>query len=375
MPRLSGTVLLPEGAAPGSVEFDGLISRVEATRDPGPASELPPPYLLPGFVDVHVHGGGGGDAMDGPDGVLALARFHASRGTTTLLPTTITHPWQDVLRALEGVAAVRDAAGGGDGLPDVPGAHLEGPFINPGRLGAQPPFAVDPDPGLVAEVLGLGVVRVVTLAPELPGALEAARAFARAGVRVSVGHTLATAEQAEAALDAVAAEGGVAGFTHLYNAMTQLASREPGAVGAALARADAYAEVILDLHHVHRAAFRAALAAKRGRLLLVTDAMRAAGMEEGESELGGQTVVVSGGAARLRDGTLAGSVLTMDRAVRNAVACGLDLVEAAALASTVPAAYLGLDDRGRLAPGLRADVVVLGEGLEVEEVWVAGRRL
>ncbi|HEY8504661.1 MAG TPA: amidohydrolase family protein, partial [Gemmataceae bacterium] len=146
MPRLSGTVLLPEGAAPGSVEFDGLISRVEATRDPGPASELPPPYLLPGFVDVHVHGGGGGDAMDGPDGVLALARFHASRGTTTLLPTTITHPWQDVLRALEGVAAVRDAAGGGDGLPDVPGAHLEGPFINPGRLGAQPPFAVDPDP-------------------------------------------------------------------------------------------------------------------------------------------------------------------------------------------------------------------------------------
>jgi N-acetylglucosamine-6-phosphate deacetylase len=375
MPRLSGTLVLPGGAAPGAVELEGgRIARVEVASEPGPAAGLPAPYVLPGFVDAHVHGGGGGDAMDGPDGVVTLARFHASRGTTTLLPTTITHPWPEVVRALEGIAAVRPASGG-DGLPDVPGAHLEGPFISPDRLGAQPPHAVDPDPELVAEALALDVVRVVTLAPELPGALSAARAFAGAGVRVSVGHTLATAEQAEAVLDAVAETGGVAGFTHLYNAMSQLGSRSPGAVGAALARGDAYAEVILDLHHVHGTAFRAALAAKPGRLLLVTDAMRAAGTDEGESELGGQTVVVSGGAARLRDGTLAGSVLTMDRALRNAVDCGLDLAAATALASTVPADYLGLRDRGRLAAGLRADVVVLGADLAVEEVFVAGRRL
>lgn len=374
MPRLSGTLVLPGGAAPGSVEFEGRITLLELSGEPGPARGLPAPYVLPGFVDAHVHGGGGGDTMDGADGVAALARFHATRGTTTLLPTTITNPWPDVLRALQGVAAVREAAGRG-GLPDVPGAHLEGPFISPDKLGAQPPHALPPDLGLVAEAVALGVVKVVTLAPEVPGALEAARAFARAGVRVSVGHTLASTAQVEAALDAVAGAGGVAGFTHLYNAMSQLGSREPGAVGAALARADAYAELILDLHHVHGTAFRAALAAKPGRLMLVTDAIRAAGTEAGESELGGQPVVVSGGAARLRDGTLAGSVLTMDRAVRNAVTCGLDLAEAATLASTVPAGYLGLADRGKLAVGLRADLVVLDEDLEVREVYVAGRRV
>src|SRR5690606_5289484 len=191
--------------------------------------------------------------------------------------------------------------------PHRPGAKREGPLSRPGRLRAQPPHAVAPEPELVVEALALGVVKVVTLAPEVPMALEAARDFAAAGVRVSVGHTLSSAEQVEAALDVVAAADGVAGFTHLYNAMTPLASREPGAVGAALARGDAFAEVILDLHHVHGVAFRAAHAAKPGRLMLVTDAMRAAGTAEGDSELGGQAVVVAQGAARLRDGTLAGS--------------------------------------------------------------------
>ena len=377
MTALSGTLVLPSGAAPGRVEFDARITRLEVGGPLGPAAGRPAPYLLPGFVDVHVHGGGGGDTMDGPDGVVVLARLHVRHGTTTLLPTTITHPWPDVLRALRAVAEAREATAeaGLPDLPDLPGAHLEGPFINPGRLGAQPPYTVAPHPDLVAEAIALDVVRVVTLAPEVPGALEAARAFARAEVRVSVGHTLATVEQVEDCLDAVAAAGGVAGFTHLYNAMTQLSSREPGAVGAALSRPDAYAEVILDTHHVHRAAFRAALAAKPGRLMLVTDAMRAAGAGDGESELGGQPVVIADGAARLRDGTLAGSVLTMDEAVRNAVACGLDLTQAAALAATVPADYLGLADRGRLAEGARADLVVLGADLEVQGVYVAGRRV
>ncbi len=373
---MRGTLLLPAGAARGSVEFDERITRLTLDERPGPAAGRPPPYLLPGFIDVHVHGGGGADAMDGPSGTLDLARFHVRHGTTTLLPTTITNPWGEVMGALAGIADALDgAAEDAGGLPDLPGAHLEGPFINPSRLGAQPPNAVVPEPELVAEVLALGVVKVVTMAPELPGAVEAAREFARAGVRVSIGHSLATAEEVEAVLDAVAKEGGTAGFTHLYNAMSQLGSREPGVVGAALARPDAYAELILDLHHVHPVAFRAALAAKPGYLMLVTDAMRGAGLPAGDSELGGRSVKVEGGAARLQDGTLAGSVLTMDQALRNAVACGLDLAHAAALATAVPAGYLGLGDRGRLAEGARADLVVLGDDLVVQEVYVSGRSL
>src|SRR5690606_24591944 len=189
------------------------------------------PTWLPVIEYCLVRVGGCCDTWAGPDGFVALARLHVRHGTTTLLPTTITNPWPDVLRALRAVAEAREATAEA-GLPDLPGAHLEGPFINPGRLGAQPPYTVAPHPDLVAEAIALDVVRVVTLAPEVPGALEAARAFARAEVRVSVGHTLATVEQVEDCLDAVAAAGGVAGFTHLYNAMTQLSSREPGAVGA-----------------------------------------------------------------------------------------------------------------------------------------------
>lgn len=173
----------------------------------------------------------------------------------------------------------------------------------------------------------------------------------------------------------VRAAGGTVGYTHLFNAMTQLVGRDPGAVGAALADGEAFAELILDLHHVHPTAFRAALAAKPGRLHLVTDAIRACGAGDGESELGGATVRVEGGAVRLPDGTLAGSVLTLDRAVRNAVSLGVPLRVASRLASAVPAAYLGLADRGELAVGKRADVVVLDEALEVQDVVVGGRRV
>lgn len=377
--RLQGTLLLPGGAAHGSIEFGAQIERIE----PGgagvtAAGRARAPIICPGFIDVHVHGGDGGDTMDGPEGVRTLARLHARHGTTTILPTTMTNPWPRVMAALRGVREVMDeerTGGPFTGTPDILGAHLEGPFISPGKLGAQPPDDLPPDPALVAEVIALGVVKVVTLAPELEGAVQAAQAFARAGVRVSFGHTLATAEQAGSAVDAVLAAAGTPGFTHLYNAMTQLGSREPGVVGTALSRSDAFAELIFDRHHVHPVAFRAAVAAKPGRSLLITDAIRATGRGDGASELGGQSVTVAGGAARLADGTLAGSVLTMDLAVRNAVAAGLDLPAAVAMATATPADYLGLGDRGRLAVGARADLVVLDADLNVEGVYVRGRQL
>ncbi|MFO7546301.1 MAG: amidohydrolase family protein [Trueperaceae bacterium] len=423
MRRLEGTLVLPDGLARGAIVYDdvgdgdsgGRITDVEVferVADPFGASSAgvvdevepsgaravaEPPFVLPGFVDGHVHGGGGADTMDGAEGVRTMARFHLHRGTTTLLPTTITNPWENVVAALAAVAEVahearaahgRRSAGEGrvahggraaqEGhasaapLPSIPGAHLEGPFISPQRLGAQPPFTLEPAADRVAELLEMDIVRVVTLAPEIPHAAEAAETFARAGVRVSFGHTVADAEQVAAVAQRVRSVGGTVGFTHLFNAMSQLVGRAPGVVGAALADEAAFAELILDFHHVHPTSFLAALAAKPQRLSLITDAIRACGAGEGESELGGVPVRVEGGTARLADGTLAGSVLTLDQAVRNATAIGVPLHVASRLASSVPASYLGLADRGALTAGLRADVVVLDGDLQVLEVVVGG---
>ncbi len=371
MLRLSGRLLTPGGLVRGALVFGSHIEDIRTDNAQGMPEDGP--LILPGFIDTHVHGGGGGDTVDGPRGVETLARFHVRRGVTTLYPTTITSPWEGVLAALQGV---KECVGeGNEDLPSIPGAHLEGPFISPQRLGAQPPHALEPTPARVEAVLKLGVVRLVTLAPEIPGALGAATRFAAAGVRVSVGHTVASFEEVQALVEAVSEAGGTVGFTHLYNAMGGLAGREPGVVGAALADQESFAELIYDTHHVHKGSLLAARAAKPNRLHLVTDAIRATGGPEGETELGGQRVTVKGGAARLPDGTLAGSVLTLDKALRNAVAAGVSLEEASRMLSQVPARYMGLDDRGVLGPGKRADLVVLDDTLEVRRVFVRGREV
>jgi N-acetylglucosamine-6-phosphate deacetylase len=364
---LDGHLVLPDRVLPGRLRFG---ERIEAAE---PRPGVPDRFILPGFIDTHVHGGGGGDTIDGPQGIDTLARFHLRHGTTTLLPTTITRPWPEVMAMLRGVAEVMQR-GIPDG-PNIPGAHLEGPFLNPNRLGAQPPFAVPPAPGLVSEAIEMGVVRVVTVAPELEGALSAIERFAAAGVRVSLGHTTGTSDDADAAMARAAEAGGTVAGTHLFNAMTGIAGRAPGVAGAVLRSRTAFAELILDGHHVHRASFELAHAALGDRLLLITDAMRAAGLGDCVSELGGRPVTVRGGIARLDDGALAGSVLTMDGALRNALAAGIALPVAAQLVSGNAARYLGLHDRGAIEAGRRADLVVLDAGMQVAEVWVGGRRV
>ncbi|WP_216327626.1 N-acetylglucosamine-6-phosphate deacetylase [Deinococcus aestuarii] len=364
---LRGRLVLPGGVRPGALSFGTHIGAVTLEADSEPDDRL----ILPGFIDTHVHGGGGADTMDGPEGVRTLARFHARHGTTTLLPTTITNPWENVLAALAGVREVM-ASGGVPGGADVIGAHLEGPFISPRRLGAQPPHAVDPTPDLVAQVLDSGVIRAVTLAPELPGAVEAGLAFAGAGVRVGVGHTRADAETVTAFLTTLSETDARTCATHLFNAMGGVEGRAPGPAGALLADPHAFIEVILDGIHVHETSFRLARAAAPGRVLLITDAMRAAGLGDGKSDLGGQPVTVRDGKATLADGTIAGSLLTLDTALRNAVRAGVPLPEASAMLSDTPARSLGLSDRGRLEPGLRADLTVLGRDLNVLQVYVAG---
>ncbi|GBQ25317.1 N-acetylglucosamine-6-phosphate deacetylase [Acetobacter estunensis NRIC 0472] len=363
---LTGQIVLPDRILPGTLTLEG--ERIHAIT---PLPEAPARYILPGFIDGHVHGGDGADTMDGVAAIHRLARFHLTHGTTTILPTTITAPWPDVMNALKAVAEAQRTAPT-DG-PILHGAHLEGPFVSPHRLGAQPPFAIPPSPGLVAQALETGVVRVVTLAPELEHADTAMESFARVGVRVSLGHTVAGYEEAEAAICRVCAAGGTVGGTHLFNAMPPIEGRRPGPVTALMCSDEGHAEMIFDTHHVHPATFRLAARVMGRRLLFVTDAMRGTGQPEGPSQLGGQDVEIRDGAVRLPDGTLAGSILTLDVALRNAVTVGgMSLPEASRLVSANPAAWLGLHDRGRIAPGSRADLVVMDAGFSVRAVFVGG---
>jgi len=363
---LQGRLWTPQGMRLGRVTFAERVLALEV----GDADDPQAPILSPGFIDLHVHGGGGGDTMEGEAGVRSLARTHLRHGTTALLATTLTAPWAQVRAALAGVLAVMERPGAEEAV--VLGAHLEGPFISPKRLGAQPPHALEPTLAQVEELLRFGVIRVATVAPELAGLRETLAAWARAGVRLHVGHTRADADTVEAFLAGYRALGGACGATHLYNAMGGLAGREPGALGALLADSDARLELICDGHHVSATAIRLAWLAGRERLLLITDAIAATGRGDGASSLGGQPVMVRGGAARLADGTLAGSVLTMDAAVRGAVAAGVPLADTLHAATRAPALHLGLTDRGVLCVGARADIVRLTPELRVAGVWLAG---
>jgi N-acetylglucosamine-6-phosphate deacetylase len=288
--------------------------------------------------------------MDAGDAITRIAALHARHGTTSLLATTMTAPLGDIEAALAALAPA--IARRTPGCARVLGVHLEGPYIHPERLGAQPAFTRLPT---LAEILALHArapIRVLTLAPEVDGALALIPALVEAGIRVQIGHSAASYDQACQALAA-----GASGFTHLFNAMGAFHHRTPGVAGAALAHAE-QAELIPDLLHVHPGAMRAALRAVP-RLYAVTDATAAAGMPDGDYRLGRQTVRKCEGGVRLADGTLAGSTLTMDQALRHLVQIGLSVADASVRTAAHPAHYLGLADRGVIAPGAWADLVAL----------------
>ncbi|MDP5183489.1 N-acetylglucosamine-6-phosphate deacetylase [Blastococcus sp. BMG 814] len=332
--------------------------------------ELDGAWVTPGFVDLHVHGGGGQAAEDGADGIRGALEVHRSHGTTRSLVSLVTAP---VERLEASLAAVADLAAADD---RVLGAHLEGPFLSPERCGAHDPeHLVAPTPAVVDRLLAAarGTLRLVTVAPELPGALDAVTRLADAGVTVAVGHTAAGMALTEQAFGA-----GARVLTHAFNAMPGLGHRAPGPVGAALADPRVTLELVLDGHHVHPVVAGLLLAGAPGRVALVSDAMAAAGADDGRYRLGRSDVVVRDGVARIAGtGTLAGSTLTLDDALRRAVdVVGLDPVAAVTALTATPARALGLGDRlGLLAPGYAADAVVLDEGWSVRQVWARGCRV
>jgi N-acetylglucosamine-6-phosphate deacetylase len=367
MIELKGHILTPQGFLQGvlSVDAQGRIAHVGGTPvDARAVRDCDQPVVMPGFVDLHVHGGGGRDIMEGGDAPLHVARMHVRHGTTSLLATTMTAPLPDLEHAFAGVR--EGCAHHGPDQARVLGVHLEGPYINSGKLGAQPDFARPAALAELARLHAIAPIQLVTLAPEVEGNMALIESLVAAGHRVQLGHTLGTYQDG---VDAMAR--GARGFTHLFNAMSPMHHRAPGMAGAALAHAE-YAEIIPDLLHVHPGAIRVALRSIPC-LYCVTDSTSAAGMPDGPYQLGRQTVSKCMGGVRLADGTLAGSTLTMDQALRNLVdALGLDLVEASRRVSTHAADFLGLPDRGRLAPGAWGDVVVLDRDLNLRHVYVEG---
>ncbi len=357
MPVHVGQVLTDTGWRSARMVIEaGRIAALE------PVPPLSGPLIIPGFVDLHCHGGGGADVMDGGDAVVTVARTHARFGTTALLATTMTAPVEEIETALRGVRAHQatppDAAA-------VLGVHLEGPFISGTRLGAQPNFPLSADLHLMQGFCDLAEIRVATVAPEADPDGALARFLRARSIRVQLGHSSCDYETAAALLC-----DDLDGVTHLFNAMTPLHHRAPGIAGAALAHAQ-HAEFIPDLVHVHPGAIHAALRAIP-RAYAVTDGTAASGMPDGDYHLGRQTVRKCQDSVRLSDGTLAGSCLTMHGAFRNLVSIGLSIEEASRRTSTIAADYLGIRDRGRLCAGAWADYIVLDQDIKIADVVLRG---
>ncbi len=345
---------------PGDVAIDGgVVDAVGLAPNGGRG------VAAPGFVDLQVNGFAGVDLMSADlDGYRRVGEAMLLTGTTAFQPTFVTSP-EDVL--MEALAAMpTDGVG-----PHVLGAHMEGPFLSPRRLGVHDKRGcAEPDVALLRRLLGAAPVSQVTLAPELPGAFELIDELLARGITVSAGHSDATAAEAHLGFDR-----GVRTVTHLFNAMRRDTPRDPSIALASLVRPDVVVQVIVDLHHVAADTVMVAWQAAAGRFALVTDAAPAAGMGDGEFVLGGRRIIASDGVVRGPEGQLAGSALTMIDAVRNLHRLGVPLEDALRAASEVPARVVRRADLGRLAPGSRADVVVLDDRLEIRRVLVDGGEL
>ncbi len=367
-------LLTESGLATGWVLIeDGRIGEIGQGTAPIPSDaariDLQESLLAPGMIDVHVHGALGVDVMDGnPESLRRMAGFYAQHGVTSFLATTTTADPETLLAAVENVARVMTKGTGGAALL---GVHVEGPYIDSGRRGAQDATYIRvPRAEEYIRLFDTAVVRLITLAPELPGSEELLRFALSRGAAVALGHTRASYEVARRAV-----EMGANQVTHLFNGMEPMHHREPGMVGAALALDDVYCQLIADNIHIHPAVLKIAVRAKGlDKILLITDAMRGAGMPDGEYRLGELVVTVKQGEARLPNGALAGSTLTLDRALVNIMAAtGLPLTDVLLMATRNPARALGLQARkGSIAEGKDADLIALDNRANVSLTLVGG---
>jgi N-acetylglucosamine-6-phosphate deacetylase len=373
--EISDAIVVVQGSKISAVGQRGKVDLPRGAREIHAGGRI----VVPGFVDVHIHGAGGHDVMEGTrESLEIITATVAAHGTTSLVATTVTASEKETRDSVAGIAhfilntsqyPTRELSA------EILGIHFEGPFISPARRGVHPAkWIVPPSRELLAQLLGeaRGTAQILTLAPELPGGLELISAARQAGLVVSLGHTDATYEQAQAAIEA-----GASHAAHVFNAMRPFSHRGTGVIGAVLTSPKVSAELIADGVHVDEAAMRMLVELKTPeRVILVSDGISATGMPDGKYQLGMFEVKVSGGVARNAEGKLAGSTLTLDRALRNMVALGVPLASALRMVTANPARQIGLGTRkGVLAPGADADLVLLDDKLEVSGVMTRGAGL
>ena len=358
MERISGKIIINDKIISGNLLFNNKV--IEIIDDKTLNNEN---FILPGFIDLHCHGGNGFDTMEGLESIVELSKYHLENGTTTFFPTTVTASYNDTFKALNGL---NDYINRNKFQINIEGIHLEGPFINPKKLGAQPPFTQIPNLDFIKNLLKQAPIKIITLAPEIDGGLDLIERLIELDIKPQIGHTLASTDICNLSINK-----GVESFTHLYNAMSGFDHREPGAVASAFANLN-YSEIICDLIHVHP--YMIKLAYKNIKdLYVITDCISASGMKDGEYNLGVNRVFKKGNIVKLNNKTLGGSVLTMQQAFKNLLKIGFSIIEAVQMTSTNAAKYLNRKDIGNLNVGSYANILVLDKNFNILKVFLNGK--
>ena len=358
MESISGKIIINDKIISGNLLFNNKV--IEIIDDKTLNNEN---FILPGFIDLHCHGGNGFDTMEGLESIVELSKYHLENGTTTFFPTTVTASYNDTFKALNGL---NDYINRNKFQINIEGIHLEGPFINPKKLGAQPPFTQIPNLDFIKNLLKQAPIKIMTLAPEIDGGLDLIERLIELDIKPQIGHTLASTDICNLSINK-----GVESFTHLYNAMSGFDHREPGAVASAFANLN-YSEIICDLIHVHP--YMIKLAYKNIKdLYVITDCISASGMKDGEYNLGVNRVFKKGNIVKLNNKTLGGSVLTMQQAFKNLLKIGFSIIEAVQMTSTNAAKYLNRKDIGNLNVGSYANILVLDKNFNILKVFLNGK--
>ncbi len=359
MKKIKANILHESKTVSAEISYTNKIEKIDILK----TEDKSLPLMVPGFIDLHVHGGGGSDIMEAGSAIKTIASTHSRFGTTSFLATTMTAPFTDLEKSF--LAMKETYLNRTKNQARILGVHLEGPFISADKLGAQPNFTREGTLKEINHLNNIVPIKVITLAPEVFNHLELIPELKKMGIVVQIGHTNGTYEEGVTALNQ-----GAKSFTHLFNAMSSFHHRAPGMAGAALAHAQ-YAELIPDLEHVHPGAIKAALRCIPN-LYFVTDSTAATGMPDGEYKLGSNTVHKCLGGVRLADGTLAGSALTMDQAFRNLMKLGLSQEEISKKLSSIAAELIGVNDRGSLKIGNYADLVMFDNDYKIKTVIIEG---
>jgi len=358
--EISGKIVCGEDIISGTIIFEDIIKDLKFEKNKNFTN-----YIIPGFVDLHCHGGNGYDSMEGLESIKKISEYHLFHGTTTLYPTTVTAKLEDTLKALKGLNNYLNL---NKEISNIEGIHLEGPFINPNKMGAQPPFAQLPSYSFIKTLIKEAPIKIMTLSPEIKGGLELIDFLIKNDIKPQIGHSLADYNCCILAI-----KKGVNSFTHLYNAMSGFQHRNPGVAAAAFSKAK-YAEIICDLIHVNKEMIK--LAFKNiHRLYTITDSISASGMPDGKYKVGTYEVYKKNGVVKLNEDTLGGSIVTMDIAFKNLIEIGFSIQEAVKMTSTNAARYLNRKDIGFIKEGMRSNFVLLDKSHNIIDVYLNGKKI